>query len=124
MSPDPRFAPELKIDHQFIIPLCSCPIDVRRLVSIWSSGGGVRLRETHWHVLDSSQKVRAQPLDLASQLDLFCPFKERLQHQAKFKPCQMRTTAKMLTLAEGNMLVRGPPKVEGVRIFENLFVAI
>ena len=55
---------------------------------------------------------------------MFGPFEQRLQHQAQFEPRQMRARTKMLALAESDMLVGSPPNVEGIRICENLFIAI
>src|SRR5207245_8380675 len=88
------------------------------------SGRCARLGEAHRQMLDPGEKVRAEPLDPAGQLDLPCPFEERLQHQAQFEARQMRARAIVFALAESQMLVRSPSNVEAVRIREDLLIAI
>ena len=49
---------------------------------------------------------------------------QRMHHETKFQPRQMRAGAEMLALAECDLFVGSAFKVEAIRILEGLLVAI
>src|SRR5260370_21962454 len=49
---------------------------------------------------------------------------QRMHHQTKFEPRQMRAGAEMLALAERDLFVGRPFNVEAIRVVESLLVEI
>src|ERR1700722_3015635 len=75
-------------------------------------------------MFDAADQAGAHPLWRAGQFDRFNPFGELAEHRLQFQSGQVSAETEMLADTEREMMIRIAPDIEGIRVCEDLFVAV